>query len=179
MRNLTVKIAVFSGIISFIFLMYAMTLVSAPKQSSKARGSGCSACHEADCKVPADHVDTNAMNLGQCLECHSKDTPKLTHTLPLSHTHRLNGVSCKDCHGNTQPPKLVNTDQCFSCHTIENLLNNTKDNKEANPHNSHYGPELDCDLCHHVHKPSENFCNQCHEFTFIIPSPILKVAKLL
>ncbi|MFP4037150.1 MAG: cytochrome c3 family protein, partial [Desulfobacteraceae bacterium] len=33
----------------------------------------------------------------------------------------------------------------------------------------HYGPELDCDLCHHIHDESENFCNECHSYEFVIP----------
>jgi hypothetical protein len=43
--------------------------------------------------------------------------------------------------------------------------------KPRNPHeNRHYGTEADCNLCHHQHKKSENFCLPCHQrFDFVVP----------
>ena len=111
------------------------------------------------------------MSITQCLDCHKGDEPSLTNVLPLSHSHLLNGISCTACHGDADPPQFVGTGQCLTCHKPGDLIDATKDVEEANPHNSHYGPELDCDLCHHAHRESENFCNQCHDFNFVVPSP--------
>ena len=38
----------------------------------------------------------------------------------------------------------------------------------CNPHDSHMGG-LDCLLCRHVHKKSENFCAQCHWWKYTVP----------
>ncbi|HSD42833.1 MAG TPA: cytochrome c3 family protein [Burkholderiales bacterium] len=40
-----------------------------------------------------------------------------------------------------------------------------------NPHNSpHYGRDADCNLCHHQHAKSENYCAQYHEkWAFKVP----------
>lgn len=148
-----------------------------PETVPAAKGGECALCHKGNTMVPETHPDTKGMDLGQCMTCHRKDDPKLTNVLPLSHSHLLSGVSCAGCHGEADPPKFVGTSHCLTCHKPEDLVEATKDVKEANPHNSHYGPELDCDLCHHAHKPSENFCNQCHEFNFVIPSPMIRPAK--
>lgn len=153
-------------------------LAAEPERLANVRGGDCAACHKADNKLPSSHTDTKGINLKQCLGCHGQDDPKLTNTLPLSHTHLLGGVSCAACHGDASPPKLVETGQCISCHNLEELVAATKDVLGTNPHFSHYGPELDCDLCHHAHAESENFCNQCHEFNYVIPSPIAKPQKV-
>ncbi len=168
----TFIVAVFAGAVSFFSLMPIIVHPASFQRLVNVQGGDCVVCHEADGNIPPDHVETKAMNLGQCLECHSEDNPKLVHTLPLSHSHLLSGVTCVNCHGKTDPAGAVGSEQCMACHKPEQLPEKTKGNKEANPHNSHYGPEMDCDLCHHVHAPSANYCNQCHEFTFIVPSPM-------
>ncbi|NIN65562.1 MAG: hypothetical protein GTO63_12870 [Anaerolineae bacterium] len=33
----------------------------------------------------------------------------------------------------------------------------------ANPHDSHYG-EMECPLCHKMHRESEDYCAWCHAF---------------
>jgi len=169
--------------LSLLFLISGVgagiVLAAEPQRLPTAHGGECAACHGAESQVlPEGHVDTKGMDLKLCILCHKEDDPKLANTLPLSHSHLLSGVSCFDCHGNADPPEFVGTDQCITCHNPDDLVEATKDNKEANPHNSpHYGPELDCDLCHHSHEPSENFCGQCHDFKFVVPSPMAKPAK--
>ena len=148
-----------------------------PERLMTVRGGDCAACHGSDDKLSEGHLDTKGMSLKQCLACHGKDDPALTNTLPLSHTHLLSGVTCKACHGDADPPEFVGIDKCVTCHDLGELVNATAGHSEANPHDSHYGPELDCDLCHHVHSESENFCNQCHDFSYVVPSPILKPGK--
>ena len=78
-------------------------------------------------------------------------------------------LTCDDCHMTTTLTGIT-TDQCLSCHgSFEEVAAVTK-NMDPDPHDSpHYGKELDCDLCHHEHSVSENFCAQCHEWELILP----------
>jgi hypothetical protein len=156
-----------------IFFSGIATATDAPELNVQARGGDCNACHKQD-MLPENHPGTKDMKTNQCMDCHKQDSPELFHRLPLSHRHLIDGISCSNCHGNADPPAFVDKDTCMQCHTPEALVEATRDTHPANPHDSHYGPELDCDLCHHVHAPSENFCNQCHEFEFVVPSPITK-----
>ena len=60
--------------------------------------------------------------------------------------------------------------QCTVCHNVKALVAKTKNVKPVNPHVSpHYQDSLDCTNCHLGHQPSENFCNQCHQFDFKVP----------
>jgi Cytochrome c3 len=78
-------------------------------------------------------------------------------------------MGCVDCHP-TEIYKACDTNNCLSCHDgFEDLARATQ-NLDPNPHDSpHYGQEFDCDLCHHEHEKSENFCSQCHEWELKIP----------
>ena len=79
----------------------------------------------------------------------------------VSSKHVAAGLKCSDCH-ETKTPESLKTEQCLSCHgSFEEVAEATK-KLVPDPHNSpHYGSELDCDLCHHEHSKSENFCAQC------------------
>ena len=92
--------------------------------------------------------------------------------------HKNADLECCDCHGpgavsSYQP---VETKGCLSCHgSMEDVAALTKhlDAEEVNPHNSyHYGPKLDCFVCHSEHKQSESLCNFCHDAsTWMKPAP--------
>ncbi len=165
-------------IVLLSWLSHPAPLEAAQAQLLATAAAGdCAACHGGDSMVPADHAATKALTLTQCLACHKAQDPKLINTMPLSHAHQLSGVTCTQCHGKTQPPAPVPTETCVTCHPIPELIEKTKMVEEANPHNSHYGPDLACEMCHHAHKESEVFCNQCHSLEFVVPSPILKPAK--
>jgi hypothetical protein len=89
---------------------------------------------------------------------------------PFLSKHKTHAeLTCDDCHLN-KPPKQLTTEQCFSCHgSFEEVAETTKDS-DPDPHNSpHYGSTLDCDLCHHEHSVSENFCTQCHDWELKVP----------
>lgn len=89
--------------------------------------------------------------------------------LPLKDHHRKTGLSCRDCHG-SQPSSAVGSDACLACHGPSEEVAQATAGLKPNPHDSvHYGPDLGCDLCHHEHGPSENFCNSCHEFDMTVP----------
>ncbi len=111
------------------------------------------------------------MTFPACLQCHTPKTDKaLAGKLTGSHLHRLNGVGCVECHGAVAKPKEVAFEKCTSCHATAALAERTATVKPANPHKSpHYGTNADCNLCHHQHEKSENYCLQCHQFDFHVP----------
>jgi hypothetical protein len=90
--------------------------------------------------------------------------------MPGGHTHNLAGVTCEKCHGKAQKKEAPEMKLCLTCHNPEKLVEKTANIKPENPHTSpHYGNSLDCNLCHIQHGKSENYCNQCHQFNFIVP----------
>ncbi len=99
------------------------------------------------------------------------NTPKMENG-ELGKLHAGQGVECAQCHGKVKKPEPVSMEKCLSCHgeTIK-LAEKTANVKPHNPHeNRHYGTEADCNLCHHQHKKSENFCLPCHQrFDFVVP----------
>jgi hypothetical protein len=82
----------------------------------------------------------------------------------LGKLHAASGVKCADCHGNVKKPQPVAMEKCLTCHgDTTALAEKTANVKPRNPHESrHYGTEADCNLCHHQHRKSENFCLDCH-----------------
>jgi hypothetical protein len=111
------------------------------------------------------------MGYKDCIGCHEKGAPqKLEGKLPGSHLHHLRGVTCEKCHGKTAKPEEVKMKQCLTCHDADKLAEKTAEVKPENPHTSpHYGTSLDCNLCHHQHAKSENYCAQCHKYDFVVP----------
>lgn len=102
----------------------------------------------------------------------------------LAYAHAEAGLSCMDCHEQTEetqvyeqkiwdsgeyddplPAREYDSDFCFRCHdSYETLADKTKDFAEKydkNPHDSHL-EEPDCYECHRVHKPSNFICAGCH-----------------
>jgi len=65
-------------------------------------------------------------------------------------------------------------ESCYECHehgTYEEIVEMTAELEEtvgANPHASHYG-EMECRLCHKMHKESEDYCAQCHAWGWQVP----------
>jgi fumarate reductase flavoprotein subunit len=90
-------------------------------------------------------------------------------TAPLYVKHTDFGVDCITCHDEDPPAKPVPTEVCLSCHgSYDDLADKTSDMGANNPHGSHNGP-LDCGNCHGVHRPSVNFCAQCHASDLDVP----------
>ncbi len=114
------------------------------------------------------------MMLKDCMVCHGKDEVSLKSKMPMSHTHMLSGISCRTCHGKKEPFKKMNYKDCTSCHGTDTLAKApARDHFLPNPHNSHYGTDVDCSLCHFQHKKSEFMCAQCHDFKNVTPSPMV------
>lgn len=88
----------------------------------------------------------------------------------LQSKHQDKGVACAQCHGDGNDFAAVEKETCTGCHNLDQLVAKTAGMKPANPHTSpHYGPEADCNLCHHQHEESEDYCAQCHSFGFKVP----------
>jgi Cytochrome c3 len=85
----------------------------------------------------------------------------------LVERHTAAGVACAGCHREAPPPAAAAPSVCVSCHGYAAVAAKTAKD-EPNPHASHRG-DLPCDSCHHVHKPSVDFCVQCHDFGFKVP----------
>lgn len=132
----------------------------------------CATCHGDEQVLSPGHVPTAGMSAETCIACHQAGTAlALPSTILLDHHHLLSGVTCQTCHGDTQTPGPMTTEQCLGCHgPLEELAARTADVRPTNPHSTPHGPTFaQCDLCHLVHKQSENFCAQCHDFNYVVP----------
>lgn len=154
-----------------LFAAFALPSVAAPVQNPKARPGDCVACHKAEKVLPAKHEATQDMKFKDCAECHEPKTEDtLSGKMSGAHLHRLNGVDCAKCHGTKGKPTEVAAAKCTSCHDTAKLVAKTANVKPKNPHTSpHYGPDADCNICHHQHAKSEIYCNECHDFKYRVP----------
>lgn len=141
-----------------------------PRRVGGAEPGECKMCHGPQEILPRGHVVTVDMGLTECRTCHEVRKKDLRTKIPLSHIHQLCGVACDHCHQTPGSAKPLNTGQCLACHDSREQVAQATRGLEPNPHNSpHYGVDLDCDLCHHQHARSENFCAQCHEWKLHVP----------
>jgi hypothetical protein len=160
------------GIFGIFVAIQSGNGMTAPEPSqSGVEGWNCAACHEGETVLPDDHPDTAEMNLEECKTCHTEDMIDLTGKLTGSHFHLLADVTCEDCHEEMSEPEETAMETCVACHgSPEELVETTKDTKPTNPHTSpHYGTDLDCNLCHHQHAASEDYCAYCHDYDFKTP----------
>jgi hypothetical protein len=89
----------------------------------------------------------------------------------LGDLHEAAKIACEQCHEESPPNEPVSTACCLGCHQgyakqpSANVAKGT-----PNPHTAHPGQGFTrCNLCHHVHKPSEDGCKPCHDFGFQVP----------
>jgi hypothetical protein len=86
----------------------------------------------------------------------------------LGGKHKKAGIVCGDCHEEGLLKGKVTTANCIKCHiSYSKLIEQTK-KIIPNPHDSHV-VNLECVACHHSHKPSEDYCGECHNFGFKVP----------
>jgi hypothetical protein len=172
---------VIRGCVSVLILLGAMAgpfcsmvVWAAPKLTEGAAPGDCAACHENEKVLPNGHTETKGLKLQECLGCHKNSEIKgkpgtLWGKVPLGHFHRLSGISCSSCHETAQPVKgAPDTQKCVSCHPEYKKGPLQANSDLQNPHDSHMG-DLDCSLCHHQHKKSENFCSTCHYWKYVVP----------
>jgi hypothetical protein len=86
----------------------------------------------------------------------------------LADRHAVTGINCASCHGKTEPQATVESAVCATCHGAYAAIAVQTAKRDPNPHASHRG-DLPCESCHHAHKPSVDFCMQCHDFGFKVP----------
>jgi hypothetical protein len=179
----TSKALIAFSLVLFLVAVFAGSLYAAPKEKKAAatkekmaevKAWNCAGCHK-DKKVLSDkHVAIKDMPYEGCLVCHipgEGNAGTLKAKIPGSHLHALKGVKCEQCHGKVKKPEQVEMSKCVACHgDTDKLAAKTAKVKPHNPHESpHYGTSADCNLCHHQHTKSENFCAQCHKFDYIVP----------
>ena len=85
--------------------------------------------------------------------------------------HKAKGVGCVDCHGTAKKKTFVPAQTCLRCHgPAEDLVKKTAAVKPENPHDSpHWGPTMECNICHRQHEKPVNWCNHCHAYGFKVP----------
>lgn len=138
----------------------------------RAKAGDCAACHGAAKVLPPGHVATRAMAFADCAKCHDPEGPKaLAGKLPSGHLHGLHGVSCAECHGKGGKAQPATADACLACHgPPAELVQKTAAVKPENPHDSpHWGPQMECSVCHRQHEQTVNWCAHCHTFDFKVP----------
>lgn len=165
----TKKFLVMVAVGSLFILIPISHAIGGPKRLETVSATDCTACHGDQKLFDKPHVDMTGMMKKDCDSCHSQSAASLHGKLPLSHTHHLVGTSCTGCHGDAR--SAISQAACFSCHESPQKVAERTKTLNTNPHTSpHYGENLACDACHHVHKKSENFCLPCHsEFNFVVP----------
>ncbi len=166
-------LTILGPVLAAFFVLTAVTgpVFGAPKSPPSVKPGNCAACHKDKKVLSPDHKETTDMTYKDCLSCHEKSGPlSLKGKMPSSHTHHFAAVTCVKCHGTAKKKEEVAMKRCVTCHNTDGLAEKTAKVKPANPHESpHYGRTLDCNLCHHQHKKSENYCLQCHKFDFVVP----------
>ena len=145
-----------------------------PQRAENAVPGDCAACHGQRKVLPPAHVKTDEMDWAQCKDCHNAEAGKgeqpaiLWGTLPLGHIHLLSAITCTVCHGPARPAQPPESPKCLSCHPDYKNAALQANKTLTNPHDSHMG-DLDCELCHHQHSKSDNFCSQCHWWKYLVP----------
>lgn len=86
----------------------------------------------------------------------------------LGDKHKDLGIQCDGCHKESPPQNKVPTAVCQGCHGDYKTLAERTQKVDPNPHKSHEG-DLECEMCHHSHKPSEDRCGSCHNYGFKVP----------
>lgn len=173
---------VFITLISLLFVtIWSLASFAASKAVPTRTATGkqqvkawdCAACHK-EAVLPADHVPTKEMTYEGCMVCHlsgADNARSLRGRLPASHVHAFKNVLCTQCHGNVKKYEAVRMPKCVACHgPTAKLAGKTAAVQPQNPHVSpHYGTDLECNLCHHQHTRSEDYCAYCHKFNFVVP----------
>jgi len=86
----------------------------------------------------------------------------------LADKHKNSGTDCSGCHKESPPKQDAPMAVCLGCHGDYPKVAAKTNKLDPNPHDSHLG-EIECGKCHHAHKGSVNFCNECHQFDMKVP----------
>ena len=120
---------------------------------------------------------------GYCAYCHQEPHYNSWEDSDyLAATHAKASLPCQTCHprglgraveeifsqikGDYKLRRLrVSNQACFRCHAHQSypeLVERTKHIK-LSPHVPYHWPEMDCRICHKMHRPSEDYCSECHD----------------
>ena len=111
----------------------------------------------------------------------------------LAAAHAKAAIPCQGCHpkslgeamanivtkaqGHVRLRRLrVSNEACFRCHahgSYAELIERTEHIK-LQPHVPYHYAEMDCRICHKMHKPSEDYCSECHDPSASGPGWIIK-----
>jgi len=80
----------------------------------------------------------------------------------LIDVHQSRGFMCSACHREAPAKIAVPSSLCIDCHGGEAKVVMRTENYDPNPHMSPHSSKLECNDCHHVHKPSVISCINCH-----------------
>ena len=80
----------------------------------------------------------------------------------LIDVHQSKGLMCSACHKEVPVKIRAPSSLCVDCHGGEAKVAMQTDNYDPNPHMSPHSSKLECNDCHHVHKPSVVSCTKCH-----------------
>jgi hypothetical protein len=83
----------------------------------------------------------------------------------LGDKHKVAGITCDGCHKENPPKERVSTAVCTKCHGDQAKVAQRTQKVIPNPHDSHL-ENVKCELCHHAHKRSEDYCITCHDFGY-------------
>ena len=86
----------------------------------------------------------------------------------LVERHTGAGLACGACHGGDSPEREPPASGCVTCHGDLAAMGERSRKASPNPHKSHKGV-VECRMCHHVHRPSTDWCAQCHTFGLRVP----------
>lgn len=144
------------NIIILLSIILTSVIVSACKENNKTINN-------------VDNLSKETRNITTVKAPTEETLAKMAADYSLKDTHKE--FSCIDCHGEETPLDdyyLISSNSCFNCHgSAEDVaaLTTQYDGKSGiNPHNSfHLDTRIECYMCHHEHKPSHNYCAQCHD----------------
>lgn len=148
------------GLMILLLLILVGTVTAAASLKASEKPSFCASCHiikphyqswESGPLLAAKHGNKDV----KCLDCHSR-------TLPEKMEEGFKYVT-----GQYQDPLKegeFSKQECLKCHQKDQQKMIEATNFDhGNPHDSHLG-DVDCNLCHKMHRQSEVYCVQCHDF---------------
>jgi fumarate reductase flavoprotein subunit len=86
----------------------------------------------------------------------------------LADRHKNAGLTCGACHDEGRPETEPPAAGCVRCHGDLVKMGERTRAVPRNPHASHKG-DLECRMCHRAHRPSTDWCAQCHTSVFRVP----------
>lgn len=154
------------NLIILLSIIFTMVIISACQENNKAAANNADNTSK-ETTIKADNTTAKAPT--------EETLAKMAADYPLKETHK--DFSCIDCHGEETPVEeyyLISSQSCFNCHgSAEDVaaLTPQYDGKGGiNPHNSfHLDTRIECYMCHQEHKPSRNYCAQCHDTNVWMP----------